>query len=59
MNKSDVLLKIAKQIENCDDCKKDKIGMAVPGEGNPDGPVKYLPSYGTPKMSDIKHGKNI
>ena len=103
MNKQKELLKIAKGIGNCEECKKDKIGKAVPGEGNQDAdivflgeapgkteaktgrpfvgrsgkllrslinevglkeenvfitsPVKRLPIYGTPKMSDIKHGK--
>ena len=103
MNKQKEILEIAKDIENCEECKKDKIGKAVPGEGNPDAdivflgeapgkteaktgrpfvgrsgrllrqmikdtglkeenvyitsPVKYLPSYGTPKISDVKHGK--
>ncbi len=103
MTKQKELEKIAKEIENCEVCKIDKIGVAVPGEGNPDAdivflgeapgkteaktgrpfvgrsgkllrslinevgleeenvyitsPVKYLPSYGTPKPSDIKHGK--
>ena len=103
LDKKSELEKIAREIEKCEECKKDKIGKAVPGEGNPDAdivflgeapgkteaktgrpfvgrsgqllrkmirdvglkdenvyitsPVKRLPIYGTPKMSDIKHGK--
>lgn len=106
MNKSEkqkALDKIVKEIEECKVCKIDKIGIAVPGEGNPDAdimfvgeapgsnearegrpfigrsgkflrqqiesiglkdedvfivsPVKYLPTYITPKPSDILHGK--
>ncbi len=103
MNKQQDLNKIAKEIRNCKICPINKIGKAVPGEGNPDAdvmfvgeapgkteskvgkpfigrsgqllrkmireiglkeadvfigsPVKYLPVYGTPKKSDIEHGK--
>jgi uracil-DNA glycosylase len=103
MDKKAELERIAKEIENCRECRKDKIGKAVPGEGSPDAkavfigeapgkqesltgrpfigrsgkllrdmisrigideknvyitsPVKYLPKYGTPKPSDIVHGK--
>jgi len=102
MTKDQKLQAIAHEIENCDVCKKDKHGMAVPGEGNADAdivfvgeapgrteaetgrpfigrsgkllrslireagllekdvyitsPVKYLPDYITPKLSDIEHG---
>lgn len=40
--KQKALDKIAKEIENCKVCKKDKIGKAVPGEGNPDADVVFL-----------------
>lgn len=33
---------IATEIENCRACKKDKIGMAVPGEGNPDAQIVFI-----------------
>ena len=33
---------IAKEIENCKICKKDKIGVAVPGEGNADADIVFL-----------------
>ena len=36
------LEKVAKQIKNCKICKEDKIGKAVPGEGNPDADVVFL-----------------
>jgi DNA polymerase len=100
MLKSYITLK--RVLLECDVCKKDKHGMAVPGEGNADAdivfvgeapgrteaetgrpfigrsgkllrslirevgllekdvyitsPVKYLPDYITPKLSDIEHG---
>lgn len=103
MNKIRELAKIVKEIEKCEKCKKNKIGKAVPGEGNPNAkivflgeapgkneaktgrpfigrsgkllrkmiqeielkeeeifitsPVKRLPKYGTPKNTDIEHGK--
>ncbi len=101
--KTAALKKIAEQIRNCRLCKKDKIGVAVPGEGNANAdivfigeapgkqeaatgrpfigragkllrglladisikdedvfitsPVKYLPKYVTPKLTDIEHGR--
>ena len=42
MNKQAALRKIAREIEHCDECKKDKIGMAVPGEGNPDADIVFI-----------------
>lgn len=103
LGKQKALDKIVKEIGECTVCKIDKIGIAVPGEGNPDAeimfvgeapgsnearegrpfigrsgkflrqqiaaiglkdedvfivsPVKYLPTYITPKPSDILHGK--
>ncbi len=94
---------IAAEIEACAECKRDKIGRAVPGEGNPDAdlmfigeapgkteaetgrpfvgrsgkilrsliqamgyqdsdvyitsPVKRLPTYTTPNLEDIAHGR--
>ena len=42
MDKQKRLQKIAREIENCEECKKDKIGKAVPGEGNPDTEVVFL-----------------
>ncbi len=42
MNKQAELDKIAKEIEDCKICKEGKSGMAVPGEGNPDGNVVFI-----------------
>ena len=36
------LNEIAKEIERCDVCKKDKSGKAVPGEGNPDAEIVFV-----------------
>ena len=33
---------IASEIDNCKICKKDKIGVAVPGEGNPDADIVFI-----------------
>jgi uracil-DNA glycosylase len=42
MNKQIDLDKIAKEIENCAVCKVGKIGISVPGEGNPDADVVFI-----------------
>lgn len=42
MTKQQQLDQIAKEIENCDICKEDKIGVAVPGEGNPDADIVFI-----------------
>lgn len=42
MNKQAALDKIAKEIDNCDECKIAKNGVAVPGEGNPDADVVFI-----------------
>lgn len=101
--KQKALEAIAKEIERCAECKRNKIGLAVPGEGNPNAdlmfvgeapgkneaevgrpfigragkvlrgliqkigyadedvfitsPVKRLPTYVTPKLEDIAHGR--
>ena len=34
--------KIAEQISQCPICKKDKVGIAVPGEGNPDADIVFI-----------------
>jgi uracil-DNA glycosylase len=42
MNKQADLHKIANEIENCAVCKVGKIGISVPGEGNPDADVVFI-----------------
>jgi DNA polymerase len=40
--KKDKLLKIAEEIANCKQCKKDKFGLHVPGEGKSDAKIIFL-----------------
>jgi DNA polymerase len=42
MNKQEALDALAREVEACDECKKDKIGVAVFGEGNPDADVAFI-----------------
>lgn len=42
MNKQIKLELIAQEIENCDECKKNAVGKAVPGEGNPDADIVFI-----------------
>jgi DNA polymerase len=42
MTKQDQLDALAKEVEACEECKKDKIGVAVFGEGNPDADVVFM-----------------
>jgi len=42
MSKASDLAKIAAEIEICAVCHKNKSGMAVPGEGNPDADVMFI-----------------
>lgn len=42
MNKSSELEKIARKIENCRECRVNKTGKAVPGEGNPNAKIVFL-----------------
>jgi len=55
MNKEKILLEIAKEIENCKECKKDKFGLPVPGEGNPDARIMFLGE--SPGLWESKTGK--
>lgn len=41
-DKATELEKIAREIERCRVCQKDKSGKAVPGEGNPDAEVVFI-----------------
>ncbi|MEO5927516.1 MAG: uracil-DNA glycosylase [Patescibacteria group bacterium] len=40
--KQSALDAIAEEIKNCETCKKEKVGVAVPGEGNPDADVVFI-----------------
>jgi uracil-DNA glycosylase len=40
--KQKALEKSAKEIEACEECKRGKIGMAVPGEGNADADIVFI-----------------
>lgn len=45
MNKQEkqkALNKIAREIANCKDCRKGKVGMAVPGEGDPNADIVFI-----------------
>jgi len=42
MNKTLQLVRLAKEIELCAICKNEKIGIAVPGEGNPDADIIFV-----------------
>jgi DNA polymerase len=42
MNKAKELDKIAQEIAACKVCKRDSIGVAVPGEGNPNAQVVFI-----------------
>lgn len=42
MNKQKELDKIAAQIAACKICKQKKVGVAVPGEGNPDADIVFI-----------------
>jgi uracil-DNA glycosylase len=42
MNKQKALDQIAEQIANCKICKKDKIGVPVPGEGSPYAKIVFI-----------------
>lgn len=42
MNKKKNLDSISEEIRICTDCKKGKVGVAVPGEGNPDADIVFI-----------------
>ncbi len=42
MTKQQQLDTIADEIRTCEECKKDKVGTAVPGEGNADADVVFI-----------------
>lgn len=55
MNKQKELDRIAKEIENCAICRKDKSGKAVAGEGNPDADVVFIGE--APGKTEAKTGR--
>lgn len=55
MNKTKKLEKIAQEISMCRICKKDKVGIAVPGEGNPDARIVFLGE--APGKQEAKSGR--
>ncbi len=55
MTKQEQLDQITKEIENCAICKKDKIGVAVPGEGNPDADIVFIGE--APGKTEAKTGR--
>lgn len=55
MNRAQELLKVARQIERCRECKKGKTGKAVPGEGSPFAKVVFLGE--APGREESKEGR--
>lgn len=55
MNKKIQLQEIANQIERCRICKKDAIGLPVPGEGNPHAQVVFIGE--APGKTEAKTGR--
>lgn len=55
MDKAIALQKIAKKIARCAECKADKSGLSVPGEGNPDADIMFLGE--APGKNEAKIGR--
>lgn len=55
MDKAIALQKIAKHIAECAECKAEKSGLPVPGEGNPDADVMFLGE--APGKNEAKTGR--
>lgn len=55
MNKQKALGRIAEEIKACEVCKVGKIGVAVPGEGNPDASLVFI--GGAPGKQEAVSGK--
>lgn len=55
MSKQQELDKIAKEIEFCKICRKDKIGVSVPGEGDPNADVVFIGE--APGKLEAKEGR--
>jgi DNA polymerase len=55
MDKQQKLEQIAKEIERCRLCKKDKLGKAVPGEGSPNAKIVFIGE--APGREEAKTGR--
>ncbi len=55
MNKQKELDRISKEIQNCEECKLDKIGISVPGEGDPDADIVFIGE--APGKLEAKEGR--
>lgn len=55
MTRQEQLDSIARDIEHCQICKKDSIGIAVPGEGNPDADIVFVGE--APGKTEAKTGR--
>ena len=47
------LRKIAKEISKCEECKKNKFGLPVPGEGNPNAEIMFIGESPGPQEAKI------
>jgi len=55
MGKLEELNRVADEISRCEECKRDKSGLPVPGEGNPDANVIFLGE--SPGFQESKTGR--
>jgi len=55
MSKKEDLEKIAEEIKNCEECKRSKFGLPVPGEGSPNAKIMFLGE--APGINESKIGK--
>lgn len=55
MGKRERLREVAEEIEGCEECKKYRIGLPIPGEGNPNASIVFMGEAGGPTES--KTGK--
>ncbi len=53
MEKEKELMKIAREIEKCEECKRGKLGLPVPGEGNPYSNIMLIGESPGPTESKI------
>jgi len=49
------LAEIAEEIAKCEECKKDKSGLPVPGEGNPNAKIMFMGE--APGLTEAKTGR--